>query len=485
MSILGLFEKKHSPNTIFLGKKVVLGKCKDCGNNPVPHFINWYFESLNILFTPLRQFLFFNRLSTFFVKLFRNLQGGYGLFLLGKFLRILKLQNDISKCKVERAKVLWQEAIKRGIVMQEVLLFGRGIDVYLATSANQLISQSVNQLIFSGLPRPEGFDGKILDSMDDKAYLKRKFNKAGLPVPKGGSAWTFKQALNIFNSIIKPVPQNFFIVPSSRHFSKDFQKRSFIYGEEKLEENNKEIGQSSFEDGLRPSEKQWYINSVIVKPRTGSRGRHTTTFVYNQNQFKKAYKSAKKLNFWVVVEQQLKGPVYRATLVNFELCGVLRGDPPCVLGDGKKSISELIAEKNLQKLEKVKEVTINPEVVNFLNKQNLTVDSIPKLGERVDLSEKIGVNYGGSSKEELDICHSDNKELFVKAAKVLGDPLVGFDFIIPDITKSYKEQIAGFIEANSLPFIQLHHQPLLGIPQNVAAKVWDMVFSTDTQISDR
>ncbi len=430
MSILGLFEKKYSPNTIFLGKKVVLGKCADCGNNPVPHFINWYFESLNILFTPLRQFLFFNRLSTFFVKLFRNLQIGYGLFLLGKFLRILKLQNDISKCKVERAKVLWEEAVKRGIVIQEVLLFGRGIDVYLAKKQYTVnrTQNTENQLIFSGLPRPVGFDGKILDSMDDKAYLKRKFLKAGLPVPKGGSAWTYSQALKIFNSIEKP---------------------------------------------------------AIIKPRTGSRGRHTTTFVYNQNQFVRAYKSAKKLNFWVVVEQQLKGPVYRATLVNFELCGVLRGDPPFVVGNGEKSISELITEKNLQKLEKVKEVTIDQEVVNFLKKQDLTAYSIPKLGERVDLSEKIGVNYGGSSKEELNVCHSDNKELFVKAAKVLGDPLVGFDFIIPDITKSYKEQTTGFIEANSLPFIQLHHQPLLGIPQNVAAKVWDMVISTDTQISDR
>lgn len=420
MPISGLLGKKDNSKTIFFGKKVVWSKCVDCGNNPVPHFINWYFESLNILFTSLRQFLFFNRLSTFFVKLLRNLQFGYGLFLLGRFLRIFKLQNDINKCKVERAKVLWEEAIKRGIVMQEVLLFGRGIDVYVAKKQYTVNSKqnTENQIIFSGLPRPAGFDGKILDSMDDKAYLKRKFLKAGLPVPKGGSAWTQAQALNIFKNIQKP---------------------------------------------------------VIVKPRTGSRGRHTTTFVYNQTQLVRAYKSAKKLNFWVVVEQQLNGPVYRATLVNFELCGVLRGDPPCVVGDGKKSINELIAEKNLQKLEKVKEVAINQEVVNFLKKQNLTIDSIPKLGERIDLSEKIGVSYGGVSKEELDICHSDNKELFVKAAKVLGDPLVGFDFIIPDITKSYKEQIAGFIEANSLPFIQLHHQPLLGTPQNVAAKVWDMV----------
>jgi hypothetical protein len=31
------------------------------------------------------------------------------------------------------------------------------------------------------------------------------------------------------------------------------------------------------------------------------------------------------------------------------------------------------------------------------------------------------------------------------------------------------------LEANSLPFINLHHDPLLGTPRNVAGMVWDML----------
>ena len=96
-------------------------------------------------------------------------------------------------------------------------------------------------------------------------------------------------------------------------------------------------------------------------------------------------------------------------------------------------------------------------------------------GDKVYLSEKIGVNYGGASSEDYELCHPDNRELFVRAAKSLDDPIVGFDFIIPDISRSWKEQKCGFIEANSLPFINLHHNPLLGRPRNVAAKVWETV----------
>ncbi len=91
------------------------------------------------------------------------------------------------------------------------------------------------------------------------------------------------------------------------------------------------------------------------------------------------------------------------------------------------------------------------------------------------MSEKIGLSYGGDSAEEYDICHPDNKILFERAATVFKDPIVGFDFMIADITKSWKEQRCGFLEANTVPFINLHHHPHTGKPRNVAAKVWDLM----------
>jgi hypothetical protein len=37
--------------------------CIYCGNNPVPHRIYWYNESLNIFLRPFRQFILYNRLT--------------------------------------------------------------------------------------------------------------------------------------------------------------------------------------------------------------------------------------------------------------------------------------------------------------------------------------------------------------------------------------------------------------------------------------
>jgi D-alanine-D-alanine ligase-like ATP-grasp enzyme len=398
--------------------------CEYCGNNPVPHLVYWYFESLNILLSPIRQFL----LKVFsFVKLPSTSK--FFLWFGVKF-GIIKFQDDINKCKVDRAKVLWEEAIRRGIKMRELLLFGKPFDTYIAEKYQiPPVAEPMNghatgqanskfQIVFSGLPRPKHINRAALDVMDDKSILKQKFLKAGLPAPLGGSAWNFWQAKKIFESINKP---------------------------------------------------------VIVKPRAGSRGRHSTIYIQTIEALKFAYKVAKKLCFWVVVEEQLFGPVYRATLINYELCGVLRGDSPQVVGDGVSSIRQLIQFKNSSSHPGVKDIVVDNSLEVFLQKQNLNLSSILEKERLVNLSEKIGVNYGGSSSEDYEICHADNKELFVRAAKVVGDPIVGFDFIIPDITKSWKEQKCGFLEANSLPFINLHHHPLLGRPKNVAAKVWEMI----------
>lgn len=161
----------------------------------------------------------------------------------------------------------------------------------------------------------------------------------------------------------------------------------------------------------------------------------------------------------------------------------------------------MIIQKNKSRNEGIAEVTINQKMNWFLKRQlsfdgriKLSEDDltrpwklskhwderlfdtyIPKKGETVYLSEKIGVSYGGSSAEEFEEAHPDNKDLFEKAAKVFGDVIIGFDFMIPDITKSWKEQQCGFLEANSVPFINLHHTPHAGTPRNIASRVWDMI----------
>ena len=213
----------------------------------------------------------------------------------------------------------------------------------------------------------------------------------------------------------------------------------------------------------------------MVKPRLGSRGRHTTTFVYTEEQFKEAFRLAKQLCYWAVVEQHITGPVYRGTVIGGKLVGVLGGSPPQITGNGQNTIKELVELQNMNKHPKVKDIVITEVTHYFLQRNNLDVNSILPDGKTIDLTEKIGISYGGSSFEIIDKTHLETRAMLEQAAKVVNDPMLGFDFILQDIAKSYKEQQCGIIECNAMPFINLHHDPLYGAPVNAAAAVWDLM----------
>ena len=110
--------------------------CLYCGNNPVPHFVNWYFESLNVLLTPLRLRLLDNFFSNWLRYPARKVNLPFLAVRIFRLIGIISYQTEVKQCKVRRAQVLWEEAGKRGIEMVELLLFGKSFDTYVAWKVN-------------------------------------------------------------------------------------------------------------------------------------------------------------------------------------------------------------------------------------------------------------------------------------------------------------------------------------------------------------
>lgn len=324
---------------------------------------------------------------------------------------ILQVNNDPEKTASQRGRVLWQEAIKQGIPMHGFIAFGRPVDLYAAKVNGK-------NIYFNGLPRPLRTPKNSEWWMDDKFVLKILLKDAGVPVARGGVFSTFTPLLKKFHELEKP---------------------------------------------------------VIIKPRLGSRGRHTTTNIHTEADLKKAFDSAKKLCHWVILEEHLKGSVYRATIIGEVLAGVLAGDPPRITGDGVSTIAQLVEKKNTKKPQGVKDVVITEEHVEFLRRQQYTLETILPTGITIDLLEKIGVSYGGNSAEVTNITHPETKRILEKAAAAVADPLIGFDFIISDIAGDPQNQKWGVIECNGLPFINLHYDPIEGSTNEVAKPLWNYV----------
>ncbi len=384
-------------------------KCPHCGNNPVNHPITHFMQTFSVSITPLIKVISVieNQYTFALVKI---LFTPYFYFFRG--IGMLRFSNDSNKAVTERSEVIWEEAKKRDIEMEQFIIFGKPVEHYRAK-----INGSWQY--FYSLPIPPHLHSRSYSWMDDKKLLKKKFLESNIKTPKGGSATTWKKALEIFEKIQKP---------------------------------------------------------VIVKPQVGSRGRHTTTNINTVEELRRAYNIAKKLCHFVVIEEHLTGSVYRGTYVGNKVVGILQGDPPRITGNGEKSIRELIREKNKTKDSRVQDVTIDQKLEYFLERQAYTLESILPKGKTIDLSEKIGISYGGFAEEITEKTHPKIIEELKKAGDLLKAPVVGFDFIIEDPTLDPGSSNSnwGIIEANSLPFINLHHFPLEGTPVNVAAKIWDL-----------
>jgi hypothetical protein len=191
-------------------------------------------------------------------------------------------------------------------------------------------------------------------------------------------------------------------------------------------------------------------------------------------QFRDGINIAGQISSRLILEEHLIGSVCRVTFVNGVLAGFYRGNAPTLFGDGKKSILELIKEKDSKRNKRVEPIRVSQELHDHISRSGFTVDDILPEGVSLSLTHRIGRLFGGTTREMLSDLHPSFIPFFKKAEKVVGLSVVGFDCIIPDPTKDANLQKWGFIECNSLPFIDLHYYALEGKPQNIAGMVWDM-----------
>jgi cyanophycin synthetase len=364
--------------------------------------------SIDIAAVPLYRFLnAFNRPWLFIILHHTLLTFIINLF---AWLRLIRFSDDRSGACSDRSGVIWDEAIARGIPMQQVRVDGTPVEQYRAFIKNRWY-------YFTSLPIPLTANRQAYAWMDSKRLLKKHLLAEGIAVPRGDAVRTENAAVALFHTLEKP---------------------------------------------------------VIIKPESGSRGRHTSTHIHTEKEVRHAFCIAKQLCYSVVLEEHLRGSVYRATYVGGEIAGILRGDPPRVTGDGIHTIQQLLDTKNATRPEGIAAVTPTKMHEDCLARQGYTLSSVLPKNLTIDVLEKIGLSYGGDAIEEITITHPELLRILKKAGDSLKTPLVGFDFISEDITKDPQTVRWGIIEANSVPFINLHHFPRLGTPINVAAKVWDL-----------
>lgn len=220
---------------------------------------------------------------------------------------------------------------------------------------------------------------------------------------------------------------------------------------------------------------------VVIKPNQTNFGTGITILKDNTDEeiYRRAIDIAFEYDSTILVEEFIVGKEYRFFLIDNEVAGILHRVPANVIGDGTKSIRELVRIKNQNPLRgkgyrtPLEKIQLCEAEAIFLQAQNKDFDSIPASGETVYLRENSNISTGGDSIDFTDRIQDSYKQIAIKAAKSLNVAITGLDMIIPEYTQDATDDNYAIIELNFNPAIHIHCYPFKGENRKLNEKLMD------------
>ena len=209
---------------------------------------------------------------------------------------------------------------------------------------------------------------------------------------------------------------------------------------------------SDSQSAVRAAESFGY--PVVVKPAATDFGRGVVTDNYNANQVRKAYELAAKYGP-VLLEQQITGATHRLLVVHGRCTRVSKFMPASVIGNGLSTVLELVESTNETRTDHLSargvKIKLDQEALEILNRQGLSLSSVPSKDSIVLLRGNVNRLTGGTAEVVTEIAHPDVCRMAVQTASVLGIDVAGIDYVTSDISLSPKETGGAICEVNVNP----------------------------------
>ena len=218
----------------------------------------------------------------------------------------------------------------------------------------------------------------------------------------------------------------------------------------------------SVEEAVAESVKVGY--PCVVKPVAGHKGQGVTTGITDEagvrEAFQKIVASAEEAGAkfeGALVQKQIYGTDHRLIAVAGKFVAALERVPAYVDGDGTNTIDKLIDIENdlIIRLDNARsplcKIKKDDNLTEFLNLQNLSLESVPKAGERITLRRVANISAGGVSINVTDKIHPLNVKMVEDIASYFNVKCMGIDVLAEDISKPWTEGNFGIIEINAGP----------------------------------
>jgi cyanophycin synthetase len=225
---------------------------------------------------------------------------------------------------------------------------------------------------------------------------------------------------------------------------------------------------------------------IVLKPLNANHGKGVAINLNSPEEVQQAFDRAADYSDDVIIERHVSGRDHRVLVVNGEVVAVAERMPAHVLGDGARTLQELIDDENRNPMrgegheKALTKIYINEESMRLISEQSLALDSVPAVGQRIWLKYTANISTGGTAVDRTDDIHYENIETAKRAARVIGLDIAGVDMLTSDISRPLEETGGAICEINAAPGFRMHVHPTVGRPRDVAGAVLNMLFPAGT-----
>ncbi|MBL8797138.1 MAG: cyanophycin synthetase [Planctomycetia bacterium] len=221
---------------------------------------------------------------------------------------------------------------------------------------------------------------------------------------------------------------------------------------------------------------------VVVKPQFGNQGRGVATNLTTREQVLQAYAAACQEGTGIVVEQFVPGRDHRVLVVGERVIAAALREPAHVIGDGRSTIEQLIAEVNRDPRRSdghatvLSHIKIDAIASAVLAEQGCTPTSVPPAGTRVLIRRNANLSTGGTATDVTDAIHPRVALRAVDAARAVGLDIAGVDIVVEDIGQPLEDQKGAIVEVNAGPGLRMHLEPSAGKSRPVGEAIVENLF---------
>lgn len=219
--------------------------------------------------------------------------------------------------------------------------------------------------------------------------------------------------------------------------------------------------------------------ALVVKPAQGEQGKGVHVNLTESEPVETAIDTCRHICDKVLLEEFYPGEDLRIVVIDNRVIAAAIRQPPRVFGTGQHTIRTLIDKQSRRRSAATSgesRIPIDDETQRCIAEAGYQLDDVLPAETVLQVRKAANLHTGGTIHDVTDQLHPVLKQAAVTAARSIGIPVVGLDFIVA----SAAEPDYVIIEANERPGLANHE------PQPTAERFLDLLFpQTITHPSDR